>query len=134
MSTEVLGSLRVNAGCAPRIDAAVRMRFNPTLESVNLFIPGLIALVLTVVSALMSAISLSREKERGTLEILLVSPLRAWQIIVGKVVPYLVLGFANVLTVLEESLHAAAELHRSDVASRRRHESSLRGAQRCDEV
>jgi ABC-2 type transport system permease protein len=91
--------LRTGGG-APRIDAAVRMRFNPTLESVNLFIPGLIALVLTVVSALMSAISLSREKERGTLEILLVSPLKAWQIIVGKVVPYLVLGFANVLTVL----------------------------------
>lgn len=82
------------------IEPAVRMRFNPTLESVNLFIPGLIALVLTVVSALMSAISLSREKERGTLEILLVSPLKAWQIIVGKVLPYLVLGFANVLTVL----------------------------------
>jgi ABC-2 type transport system permease protein len=82
------------------IEPAVRMRFNPTLESVNLFIPGLIALVLTVVSALMSAISLSREKERGTLEVLLVSPLKAWQIIVGKVLPYLVLGFGNVLTVL----------------------------------
>jgi ABC-2 type transport system permease protein len=78
----------------------VRMRFNPTLESVNLFIPGLIALVLTLVSALMSAISLSREKERGTLEVLLVSPLRPWQIIVGKVLPYLVLGLINVVTVL----------------------------------
>ncbi len=78
----------------------LRMRFNPTLESVNLFAPGLIALVLTVVSALMSAISLSREKERGTLEILLVSPLRPWQIIVGKVLPYLLLGFANILSVL----------------------------------
>jgi len=76
------------------------MRFNPTLESVNLFIPGLIALVLTLVSALMTAISLSREKERGTLEILLVSPLRPWQIIVGKVLPYLGLAFANVLTAL----------------------------------
>lgn len=78
----------------------VRMRFNPTLESVNLFVPGLIALVLTLVSALMTAISLSREKERGTLEILLVSPLRPWQIIVGKVLPYLGLAFANVLTAL----------------------------------
>jgi ABC-2 type transport system permease protein len=77
-----------------------RMRFNPTLESVNLFIPGLIALVLTLVAALMSAISLSREKERGTLEVLLVSPLRPWQIIVGKVLPYLVLGFASVVSVL----------------------------------
>jgi ABC-2 type transport system permease protein len=83
-----------------RIAPEVRMRFNPTLESVNLFIPGLIALVLTLVSALMTAISLSREKERGTLEILLVSPLRPWQIIVGKVFPYLGLAFANVLTAL----------------------------------
>jgi ABC-2 type transport system permease protein len=77
-----------------------RMRFNPTLESVNLFVPGLIALVLTLVSALMTAISLSREKERGTMEVLLVSPLRPWQIIVGKVSPYLGLAFANVITAL----------------------------------
>lgn len=83
-----------------RIIPETRMRFNPTLESVNLFLPGLIALVLTLVSALMTAISLSREKERGTLEILLVSPLRPWQIIVGKVVPYLGLAFANALTAL----------------------------------
>ena len=83
-----------------RIAPEVRMRFNPTLESVNLFVPGLIALVLTLVSALMTAISLSREKERGTLEILLVSPLRPWQIIVGKVFPYLGLAFANVITAL----------------------------------
>ena len=82
-------------GRAPvRIDVATRMRFNPTLESANLFVPGLIALVLTLVSALMTAISLSREKEQGTLEVLLVSPLRPWQIIVGKVLPYLGLGFA----------------------------------------
>jgi ABC-2 type transport system permease protein len=76
------------------------MRYNPTLESVNLFVPGLIALVLTLVSALMTAISLSREKERGTLEILLVSPLRPWQIITGKVIPYLLLAFANAVTAL----------------------------------
>jgi ABC-2 type transport system permease protein len=84
----------------PRIEVVTRMRFNPTLESVNLFVPGLIALVLTMVSALMTAISLSREKERGTLEVLLVSPLRPWQIIVGKVLPYLALAFANVVTAL----------------------------------
>ena len=82
------------------IEPQVRMRFNPTLESVNLFVPGLIALVLTLVSAQMTAISLSREKERGTMEILLVSPLRPWQIIVGKVAPYLLLAFANVVTAL----------------------------------
>lgn len=90
---------RLRAG-ALTIVPQVQMRFNPTLESANLFVPGLIALVLTLVSALMAAISMAREKERGTLEVLLVSPLRPWQIIVGKVAPYLVLGFINVFTVL----------------------------------
>lgn len=85
---------------AVRLVTDTRMRFNPTLESVNLFVPGLIALVLTLVSALMTAISLSREKERGTLEVLLVSPLKPWQIILGKVLPYLGLAFANVVTAL----------------------------------
>jgi ABC-2 type transport system permease protein len=83
-----------------RVDARVRMRFNPTLASVNLFVPGLIALILTLVTSLMTALSLSREKERGTMEILLVSPLRPWQIIVGNVLPYLGLALANVLTVM----------------------------------
>ena len=82
------------------IQIASRMRYNPTLESANLFVPGLIALVLTLVSALMTAISLSREKEQGTLEVLLVSPLRPWQIIAGKVLPYLVLGFIITCLVL----------------------------------
>jgi ABC-2 type transport system permease protein len=85
---------------AVRIQLSSRMRYNPTLESANLFVPGLIALVLTLVSALMTAISLSREKEQGTLEVLLVSPLRPWQIIVGKVLPYLGLGFAITCLVL----------------------------------
>jgi ABC-2 type transport system permease protein len=55
---------------------------------------------LTIVCALMTAISLTREKETGTMEILLVSPLQPWQLVVGKVLPYLALGFLNALTVL----------------------------------
>lgn len=91
---------RGSGGAAVQIVPQVRMRFNPTLESVNLFVPGLIAVLLTVVSALMSAISLSREKERGTMEVLLVSPLRPWQIICGKVLPYLGMGFLNAISIL----------------------------------
>ncbi len=79
------------------------MRFNPTRESANLFVPGLMAFVLTIVSSLMTAISLTREKETGTLEALLVSPLRPWQIIVGKVAPYVVVGFASVVGVILEA-------------------------------
>lgn len=87
-------------GGMPAVRTATRMRFNPTLESQNLFVPGLLAFVLTLVSALMTAISIAREKETGTMEVLLVSPLRPLQIIVGKVVPYLVLAFVNALTAL----------------------------------
>src|SRR5699024_8623516 len=76
------------------------MLFNPQLESVNLFVPGLIAVILMLISTLMTSISITREKEMGNMEILLVSPLRPVQIIIGKVLPYLTLSFINVLTIL----------------------------------
>jgi len=81
----------------------LRMRFDPTAESSHLFVPGLMAFVLTIISALMTAISLTREKETGTMEALLVSPLKPWQIIVGKVLPYLAIGFVSVLLVILEA-------------------------------
>ena len=59
-----------------RIMAASRLRYNPTLESSHLFVPGLVAFVLTIMSAMMTAISITREKETGTMEMLLVSPIR----------------------------------------------------------
>jgi ABC-2 type transport system permease protein len=90
----------VPAGGAIRIEAQARMRYNPTLESSHLFVPGLVAFVLTIVSALMTAISISREKETGTMEMLLVSPIRPTAIVAGKVIPYIVLGFVSVLLVL----------------------------------
>ncbi|WP_412069152.1 ABC transporter permease [Rubrivirga sp. IMCC43871] len=87
-------------GGAPTVRVSTRMRFNPTLASENLFVPGLLAFVLTLVSALMTAISIAREKESGTMEVLLVSPLRPIQIVVGKVTPYLALAFLNAVTAL----------------------------------
>ncbi len=85
---------------ALRIDTQARMRYNPTLESAHLFVPGLVAFVLTIVSALMTAISITREKETGTMEMLLVSPIRPVAIVAGKVIPYIVLGFVSVVLVL----------------------------------
>jgi ABC-2 type transport system permease protein len=85
-----------------RIVPEARLRFNPTAESKNLFVPGLMAFVLTIISCLMTAITLTREKETGTMEALLVSPLRPWQIVVGKVAPYLVVGCASVVGVVAE--------------------------------
>ncbi len=86
-----------------QISAQLRTRFDPTAESSHLFVPGLMAFVLTIISALMTAISLTREKETGTMEALLVSPLRPWQIIIGKVAPYLVVGFVSVILVIVEA-------------------------------
>ena len=90
-------------GDGSAITADVRMRFNPSRESSNLFVPGLIAFVITIVSALMTAITLAREKETGTMEVLLVSPLHPQQIIAGKVAPYLVVGLATVVLVIVEA-------------------------------
>jgi ABC-2 type transport system permease protein len=94
---------RAGAGGGVQIVQTVRMRFNPTRQSSNLFVPGLMAFVLTIISSLMTAITLTREKETGTMEALLVSPLRPWQIIVGKVAPYLVVGFFSVVGVIVEA-------------------------------
>lgn len=85
---------------APPFRVETRVRYNQTLESAYFFVPGLLAFVLTIVSALMTALSLAREKETGTMETMLVSPLRPWQVIAGKVTPYVAVAFANVVTVL----------------------------------
>jgi ABC-2 type transport system permease protein len=81
----------------------VRVRFNPTGASSNLFVPGLMAFVLTIVSSMMTAISLTREKETGTMEAMLVSPLRPLEIIVGKVAPYLAIGFVSAIAIIVEA-------------------------------
>ena len=78
----------------------VRMLYNPELRSANLFVPGLIAIILMLVSALMTSIAITREKELGTMEVLLASPLHPLVIILGKVLPYLLLSILNVITVL----------------------------------
>jgi ABC-2 type transport system permease protein len=96
------GPVPVDSGFS-RITSTTRMRFNPTRESTNIFVPGLMAFVLTILASLMTAISLTREKETGTLEALLVSPLRPWSIILGKVLPYLVIGVIAAVAIIAEA-------------------------------
>ena len=106
-TTSVIGSyqrelLRAQSPAAApaRLEAVYRMEYNPEMRSVFLFVPGLIALILMLVCALMTSITITRERETGTMEVLLVSPLRPPHIIAGKVLPYLFLSFVNVLTIL----------------------------------
>jgi ABC-2 type transport system permease protein len=65
-----------------------------------MFVPGVITLILILICALMTSVTITREKEFGTMEVLLVSPLRPIQIILGKVMPYFFLSFINVLLIL----------------------------------
>ncbi|MFN0176399.1 MAG: ABC transporter permease [Saprospiraceae bacterium] len=77
-----------------------RMRYNPEQKSVFNFVPGVMTLILMLVSAMMTSITIAREKELGTMEVLLVSPLQPIQIILGKTAPYLVLTLLNAFVVV----------------------------------
>jgi ABC-2 type transport system permease protein len=81
------------SGRSPRIELNTRMWYNPNLESRLNFVPGLIGLLLILVTTFLTALNIVREKEIGTLEQLLVTPVTGLQLIVGKIVPFLILGF-----------------------------------------
>ena len=83
-----------------QINTEVRMLYNEGLKSVYMFVPGIMAMILMLISAMMTSISISREKELGTMEVLLASPLKPIQIVLGKVTPYLLLSFINALTIM----------------------------------
>jgi len=83
-----------------RISPEVKMYYNPELKSHFMFVPGVVTLILILICALMTSVTIAREKEFGTMEVLLVSPLRPIQIILGKVMPYFILSFINVLLIL----------------------------------
>lgn len=82
------------------INSQVRWHYNPSLESASMFVPGVVTIILMLVSAMLTSISITREKELGTLEILLVSPLNPLIIIIGKVTPFILLSFFNVVLIL----------------------------------
>ena len=77
-----------------------KLLFNPQMRSCYNFVPGIMGMLLMLICAMMTSISIVREKERGTMEVLLVSPIRPLMIIIAKAVPYLVLAFVILCTIL----------------------------------
>jgi ABC-2 type transport system permease protein len=77
-----------------------RMLYNPQQESALFFVPGLMAIILMMVSAMLTSLTITREKEQHTMEQLLVSPLHPWEIITGKIIPYVVLAAADGALIL----------------------------------
>jgi len=87
-------------GNASGIRAEVRMLYNPQLKGAHNFVPGVMALVLMLICVMMTAVSIVREKELGTMEVLLVSPFKPELVILSKAIPYLILSLVNVASIL----------------------------------
>ncbi|CEN41187.1 ABC transporter permease [Capnocytophaga cynodegmi] len=83
-----------------RIVSEIRMLYNPELKGATNFVPGIMALVLLLVCVLMTAVSIVREKETGTMEILLVSPISPFLVIISKAIPYFFLSLINLSVIL----------------------------------
>lgn len=81
------------------ISPEVRIWYNPELKTRNFMVPSITALILLITTTLLTSLAIVKEKEIGTLEQLIVTPIKPWQMIVGKLVPFTILGFAAVLLV-----------------------------------
>ncbi|HET9589825.1 MAG TPA: ABC transporter permease [Anaerolineales bacterium] len=84
----------------PPLDVRTQVWYNPDLRSAYFMIPGVIGMVLYFITALLTASAIVRERERGTIEQLIVTPVRSWELVVGKITPYVILGFFNIIEVL----------------------------------
>lgn len=87
------------------IETEVRMLYNPELKGSYSSVPGVMALILLLISAMMTSIAIVKEKELGTMEVLLVSPMKPWLVVISKVVPYFIVSLVNVATILLLSVY-----------------------------
>lgn len=89
-----------NSAVPMMISVAPRMLYNPELLSSYYFVPGVMALIMIIVCAMMTSVSIVKEKEMGTMEILLVSPIKPIVVILAKLTPYFVLSVVNIISIL----------------------------------
>jgi len=83
----------------PPLEPRIRLLYNPELQSRNNIIPGLIAIIMMVIASLLTSLTVVRERETGTMEQLISTPLKSRELIVGKLIPYFVLGYVDLLMV-----------------------------------
>ncbi len=77
-----------------------RVWFNPDMKSVNFIVPGLVTVIMMLICALLTSITITRERESGTMEQILVSPIRPYEIIFGKIVPYVILALMDAIVII----------------------------------
>jgi ABC-2 type transport system permease protein len=88
------------SAAVPGLDLRTRFWYNPELSSKDFLIPGLIALIMTLLSALLTSMTVVRERERGTIEQIIASPIKPFELIIGKMVPYVVIAFFDITLVV----------------------------------
>jgi ABC-2 type transport system permease protein len=88
-----------------RVTAQVRMLYNPQLQGAYNFVPGVMGMILILICAMMTSVAIVREKETGTMEVLLVSPVKPFALIFSKLVPYFTLSIINLITILLLSVY-----------------------------
>lgn len=88
------------------INTETRMLYNPELKGAYSSVPGVMGMILLLISAMMTSIAIVKEKELGTMEVLLVSPMKPWLVVISKVVPYFIVSLINVATILLLSVFA----------------------------
>lgn len=104
-SRQILGELLLNKGMTlparlPSVDLRQNIWYNPELKSSIFMIPGLIGILLMTITIIRTSITIVREKEKGTMESLLVTPIRPLELMVGKIVPYIVISFVSLLIII----------------------------------
>ncbi|HEX2997869.1 MAG TPA: ABC transporter permease [Anaerolineales bacterium] len=103
-ATEILTQRIANSGLNLQVQAPVTAHttvwYNPDMVSAYFMIPGVIGMILYAIAAILTATSIVREREQGTIEQLIVTPIRPWELIVGKLAPYVILGFFNTIEIL----------------------------------
>jgi ABC-2 type transport system permease protein len=103
-STQVLEARLMKRGQAAAIQAPVEVStnvwYNPDLVSAYFMIPGVIGMILFALTSILTASAIVRERERGTIEQLIVTPIRPWELVVGKLLPYVILALLNAFEVL----------------------------------
>jgi ABC-2 type transport system permease protein len=90
----------LNVSEMPGLDVRTRVWYNPDLASANYMVPALIGVILQVLTAMLTALAIVRERELGTIEQLIVTPLQPWELVVGKIVPYVLIAFFDTMEVL----------------------------------
>jgi ABC-2 type transport system permease protein len=99
-STQILTEVLGGNGLSGRVDAQVRTWYNPALKSRNFMVPGVLVLILLITTTNLTAMAIVKEKEVGTLEQIMVTPIRSYELILGKLIPFTIIGMANVCIVL----------------------------------